>query len=265
MSGKNKLYTIGRGELNFAQSTVAGAAPLAAAMFRYLGNSPDTSFSSSPTKLDHYDADHGLKVKDDSVTLQFDRTGKFTLDSMDVANVAMQFLAHASVYSQAAATAVDEPVTASPGMGFQLGTSINPMGLKNVSNVTAANTATPATTYAAGTDFVVDPVSGWVKIPDGSVIAANTGVTFTFDAAAGTRDQVISASDVTLEGALRWRSYTIKGAKYDYFMPYVNIVPDGDFVLKGDTWQQMSFTFDILDPSDGRAMLYIDGQPQLVP
>lgn len=267
MTGKYKAYTIGRGELSFARSAVSGAAPLAAAMFRYLGNSPELSQAQSPTKLDHYDADHGLKVKDDSILLQLDRTGKFKLDSMDVENIAMQFVTKAQNYAQEAAVDIVETVDVVPGYGFQLGTSVNAMGLRNLTDIAAAGVGGTPPTYTAGVDYVVDPATGWVKIPDGSSIipvdpATSTPVEFTFSAAATERVQIISASDALLEGALRYRSTNVKGPRHDYFWPYVQISPDGDFSMKGDTWLEMSFTFDILDPSDGRASMYIDGLAQ---
>lgn len=265
MSGPYKNYTLGRGELSFAQSITQGAAPLPGAAFRYLGNSPDLSQTASSTNLDHYDSDHGIKVKDDSIILQFDRTGKFSLDSMDVANLAMYFIAQSTNFQQAAITAKVENVTVGPDTAFQLGTSVNALGVKNVSTVTAKNHTTPATIYVPGTDFIVDPASGWVKIPTGSAIPAGTSVDFTFDAAASSRIQLATTNNVLLEGALKFRSFNPKGPKYDYFWPYVQLTPDGDFTMKGDTWQQMNFNFSILDPSDGRASMYLDGAPVVVP
>ena len=122
-------------------SLVQGAPPLASAAFRYLGNTPELSQAQSSTKLDHFDADHGLRQKDDSIILQLDRTGKFKADSMDVENLALFFLANNTTYSQTAATAVVETPTVSPGTGVQLGTSVNASGLRGITNLVVTNFA----------------------------------------------------------------------------------------------------------------------------
>lgn len=264
MAGKYKDYTLGSGELHWALSIVQGVPPLRDASFRYFGNSPELSQAQSSTKLDHFDADHGLKQKDDSVILQLDRTGKFKLDSMDVENVALFFLANNSTYSQSALVATVETPTVSPGYGIQLGTSIAPSGLRNISNLVVNDFLTPATIYVAGVDYVLDPVSGWLKFPIGSTIPAATKVTATFDSAVGTRTQIISTQNALLEGSLKFISYNPKGTRRDFFWPYVQLTPEGDFTMKGDTWQEMSFNFDILTPGDGRAAMYIDGAPNAI-
>jgi hypothetical protein len=243
---------------------VQGAPPLASAAFRYLGNTPELSQAQSSTKLDHFDADHGLRQKDDSIILQLDRTGKFKADSMDVENLALFFLANNTTYSQAAGTDIAETPTVSPGTGVQLGTSVNASGLRGISNLVVTNFTTPATTYAAGTDYLLDAETGWLKFPEGSTIPAATKITATFDAAEGTRVQVISTQNALLEGSLKFIANNAKGTKRDYFWPYVQLSPDGDFAMKGDTWMEMNFNFDILTPGDGRAAMYIDGRPNAI-
>lgn len=260
MSGKYKDYTLGSGELHWALSTVQGAPPLANAAYRYLGNTPELSQAQSSTKLDHFDADHGLKQKDDSIILQLDRTGKFKCDSLDVENLALFFLANNSTYSQSATTATSEASTVSPGTGIQLGSSVSPSGLRGITNLVVTNTTTPATVYAAGTDYLLDADTGWLKIPTGSSIPAATGITSVFDSAANTRVQVISTQNALLEGSLKFISNNAKGTKRDFLWPYVQLTPEGDFAMKGDTWAEMSFNFDILTPGDGRAAMYIDGR-----
>lgn len=261
MAGKYKDYTLGRGELEIALSTVKGAPPPANSAYRYIGNTPELSMTQSSTKLDHYDSDHGLKIKDDSVVLQFDRSGKITADSMDVENLALFFIANKQAVAQTALTGTSE-VYPNPKKGYrlQLGTSVVTTGLRNVSNVVVKLTAAPATTYTAGTDYNVDPASGMLTIIAGGAIADDVSITVTFDSAASSRIQVVTIQDALLEGAMRFRGKNPKGTVYDYFWPYVQLTPDGDFAMKGDTWQQMGFNFDILTPGDGRASMYIDGQ-----
>lgn len=264
MAGKYKDYTLGRGELELALSTVQGVPPPANSAFRYVGNSPELSMTQSSTKLDHYDSDHGLKVKDDSVVLQFDRTGKMTLDSMDVENMATFFIGNKQAVAQTALTGTSEALFPTKGYRFQLGTSILPTGLRGITNLVVKLTATPATVYVAGTDYVLDPDSGMVTIPLGSAIADGISITATFDSAASTRVQIVTVQNALVEASMRFRGKNPKGTVYDYYWPYVQVTPDGDFAMKGDTWLQMGFTFDILPPPDGRASMYIDGIAQAV-
>ena len=55
-------------------------------------------------------------------------------------------------------------------------------------------------------------------------------------------------------------AYNPQGKNYDWFMPYVKLSPNGDFALKGDEWQQIPFSVEILKKS-GYEALYIDGRP----
>ena len=57
-----------------------------------------------------------------------------------------------------------------------------------------------------------------------------------------------------------WRQANPEGAKMDYFMAYVRLSPNGDFALKGEEWQQLSLTVEVLKAGD-LERLYIDGRP----
>lgn len=264
MAGKYKDYILGSGELEFAKSSVAGAPPLGTAAYRYLGNSPSVSQAQSATSLDHFDADHGLKQKDDSVILQLDRTGKFKLDSNDSKNLCLFYFAEETTLAQAAQTGVAETLDASPGARVQLGTSVNPSGLRGISNLVVKDHTTPTTTYAAGTDYLLDADSGRISYPDGTTIPDGGKVDVTFDAESASRIQIVSSADALIEGSLRFKATNPKGTKYDYFWPYVQLSPDGDYNLKGDTWAEMNFNMSINAPGDGRAAMYIDGQPNFI-
>ena len=80
----NKQYTLGRGRLYFDAflpntKTKTGE--------RYFGNTPSLSLTIESESLDHYDSDAGVRVKDDSVLLQLNRTGQFVTDNIDPENV----------------------------------------------------------------------------------------------------------------------------------------------------------------------------------
>jgi len=42
-------------------------------------------------------------------------------------------------------------------------------------------------------------------------------------------------------------------------MPYVKLMPNGDFALKGDEWQQLSFNIEVLKKGTLEAV-YMDGR-----
>jgi len=56
---------------------------------------------------------------------------------------------------------------------------------------------------------------------------------------------VIGAAN-TVYGALFFESDNPVGTNVNYWWPYVNLRPNGNLALKGDTWQQMSFTAEAL-------------------
>ena len=86
---RNPNYVVGRGRLFFNQFAV-GTKTLSGGS-RYLGNSPELSLSQDEEKLDHYNSDSGLKVKDASVSLQNDQSGSFSLDDISAENLALWF------------------------------------------------------------------------------------------------------------------------------------------------------------------------------
>lgn len=265
LSGKN--YTLGRGELYFSRFTAAQvAAGISAATIpqgeKYFGNTPEVNMTSSADKLEHFDSDHGVKVKDDSVLLQLNRTGTFTCDNISKENLALMFLsAGASAVNQSAATAavfVTGPVK--QGMFYQVGqTSSLPSGVRGISNVVVKKgSPTFATTVVITNNYQVDETKGRVYILPGSTdIPDDTILQITYDAAANVRDQVVSGS-TSIYGALHYIADNPRGINRDYLWPLVELSPDGDFSLKGDDWQTMSFSFEALKKGNLESQ-YVDG------
>lgn len=249
-------YTLGRGEIHFGQYKTDTQTPRAE---RYLGNSPELSFTAEQENLDHYSSDRGVRIKDESVILQLDYTGQFITDNISPKNLAMFFLGNSNTTSVAAVTA--QAFTFSnveQGCTYQLGTSdLTPSGARKVTNVVI----TSPTGCVAGVDYVVDLDLGRITVLEGSTKLTEGLASFagTFDIAASTRDQVISASK-TIEGSMRYIAANPAGKNIDYFMPWVKLTPNGDFALKGDEWQQLPFTIEILKKGSLEA-IYMDGRP----
>lgn len=252
-------YTLGRGELHFAMFRAGTTTPGGE---RYLGNSPELSYSATQETLDHYNSDRGVRVKDASVTLQQDYAGALSLDDIDMKNLAMFFLGDSSLLTVATRTVTAEPVNGVEiGLSYQLGTSASdPAGVRMVSAVTLANATTPANVPVAGVDYVADLLRGRITVLEGATkIADGDNLTADYTVDPSTREQVISKSK-TIEGSLRYLANNPAGKNIDYFMPRVKLTPNGDFNLKGDDWQVLPFTIEILKKGALEA-IYADGQP----
>ncbi len=254
MALMTKNYTLGKGRVffdAFAQGTLNPQGE------RYFGDTMEFNVTSESEALDHFDNDAGIRVKDASVLLELSRTGSLITENISPENLAMFFLGQTAKLSQAAQTGQTSTFPAvKQGYYYQLGTTAQrPEGVRNVENVTIDGAE-------AGTDFIVDNVSGRVQIVEGGSITEGSAVTVTFDVAAATITRIVTAADAEIKGALRYISTNPQGEKFDYFFPYVSLQPNGDFALKsGEEWQQLGFAFEVLKKDDNTEAMYINGQP----
>ena len=261
LNGKN--YTLGRGKLFFDPYS---AGTITAATVgegeRYLGNTPEMSFSQSVENLDHFDSDAGVRVKDDSVQLSSDRTGSFTCDNIVAANIALLLGGSADIVAQAAATDVTNELTIKRGRFYQLGVSeSNPTGVRQISNVTVSTGVGFGTPVTQAGNWEIDEELGRLYIEaDAPALADDALIEVEFDVAARSREQVVSSSN-SVYGALRFVADNPKGDNRDYYFPYVKLAPDGDYALKGDEWQQISFSFEVLKKASNIEAVYVDGRP----
>lgn len=269
LQGKN--YTLGSGQVLFDrfENNIAVSALTRGAGERYLGNTPEFSTTSESENLDHFDADNGIRTKDSSVQLSLNRTGSMTCDNISGDNVALFFLGERSIITQVGATAVVEVFDGvKRGHFLQLGFSESaPSGVRNVKNVVVKKGGAPAwgTTVTASGNYQVDEERGMIYIlANAAGITDDDEIQVTYDTDDSTREQIISKSDAVY-GALRFLSKNAVGPKRDYYFPYVKLAPDGDYNLKGEEWQVMGFTFEILKKASNIEALYIDGQPVVSP
>jgi hypothetical protein len=249
----NKLYTIGRGKVFFdvfTSGTTVGTGE------RYLGNTPAFNLTTASENLDHFDADEGIKSKDKSVTLSLNRTGQITCDNIDPDNVALFFLAATATQVQAAATGKTSVFAVLHGdRWYQLGvTTGNPSGDRDVASVSI-----PGGTVT--TDYTVDATLGRIYIVAGGALDGDLAITVTYNTLAKSRKTIISSSSASVDGALRFIAYNPTGTNLDYYMPSVKLAPNGDYELKGDAWQQMSFTVEIQERDADTEAIYVDGRP----
>jgi hypothetical protein len=261
LGGKN--YTLGRGRIffdRFPNNAVVTALTKGDGE-RYIGNSPEFSTTSESEDLEHYDSDSGVKVKDDSVQLTLNRSASFTCDNIDSENVAMYFSGEAGTVTQAAATGVIETFPeANKGRFYQLGaTEARPAGVRNIANVVVKKGSGFTTTVVPTGNYEVDEARGRIYVETDALALDGEAIQVTYDVQASTREQVVSKSS-SIYGALRFVADNPKGPNRDYFFPYVKLAPDGDYSLKGDEWQSMGFTVEVLKKSSNVDAIYIDGQ-----
>ena len=270
MANETQKYTLGRGEVyfnKFKPGTNIGEGE------RYLGNTPEYSLTNEVETLDHFNADRGLREKDESVLLEISSSGSMNCDNISGENVALFFLGNLLTKSSTSVTAQKEVFTNwKRGLTLQLGTTdATPTGVRKVSNVkvgkaeksatlnlTGDISAIPGVTIvdAAG-NYEVDLELGRLYLePTSTEINGDIKLVVQFDVAAQSREMVISSNDV-VQGSLRFVSHNAKGENKDYFFPKVTLSPDGDYNLKGDDWQSMGFTFEALK-LQGRERVYID-------
>ena len=170
LGGKN--YVLGRGRLYFDRFTPTQVAAGISASTRgegetYFGNTPDLSMTASEDTLDHFDSDQGVRTKDDSVSLQLDRTGSFTTDNISKENLALYFLSDGatSVVQVSALAATFEIKAARPGKFYQIGAGPSlPAGVRNVSNVSVDKGVGYATDVPAAANWEIDEATGRIYI-----------------------------------------------------------------------------------------------------
>lgn len=257
MAGDKKRYTLGRGELHFAQFRPGTLIPRGEL---YMGNSPAFGLTATQENLDHYNSDAGIRTKDDSILLQLDYASTLTVDNIDTDNLAYFFLADKKII-----TTVETPVASEAiaqvelGRWYQLGTSdLNPSGVRGLSAITL-KPASAGTAYIPGTDYLTDPVNGRIFIQPGGAITDGSSPVAAYTIDASSREQIVTAGKV-IEGALRYLAKNPAGLQINYFMPHVKFTPNGDFALKGDTWQELQFNVEVITKGS-LAAIYLDGAP----
>ncbi len=259
MAFPDKNYVLGSGELYFAP--FAPNNRVQAECQGYFVNTTEIKLTVESEVLDHFDTDHGIRQKDDSVLLEKNMSGSFITDHISPSNIAKWFTGQQSIVTQASATAQTLTIASVKlGVRYQLGVSpANPSGVRGVTNGVAAVTGK---TLVAGVDYRFDAeTGGFVMLANSLVAEEGDSVALTFDVSATSYNRITSGTEANLEGELFYKAINGKGLNFDYYFPYVQLAPDGDYALKGDDWQQLGFTFQALQRDNNTAVSYTNGRP----
>lgn len=194
---ETKNYTLGRGRLHFARFKDGTQTPDG---FFYFGNTPEFSLTIEAETLDHFDADEGVKEKDDSVPLSTTRTGSLTCDNIQPKNVALFFFGSHEVVSIVGASGLTEDFDAvQNGHSYKLGqTDENPAGLMGISQ-DSFNVYSQGASLVAATGTITFSSTGPV---DGETIQIGSQVYTLKTAAADPFDVTISATPSTMASNL---------------------------------------------------------------
>lgn len=262
-------YTLGRGEIYFARFAPGTQTPVGE---RYIGNTPEFALTIEQEQLEHFSSDRGVREKDDSVALQVNRTGNLTTDNIVPDNVALFFFGDKSTVAEAGGAEEETLTDVEQGLYYQLGiTDERPTGAAgilsdedsnsdaNFAVYTLGDSNSDAEEFVRGTDYEVDFTLGRLYIIPGGGIADGTDITVEYNVRASSFERVISGSQ-PVEGALRYVELNPKGQNKVYYMPWVQISPNGDYALKSDEWQTIPFSIEVLKKS-GREAIYCDNRP----
>lgn len=249
--------TVGSGQVWFAEFTdpdnyVTGGEV-------YIGNTTSFTISSENETLDHFNTDDGFKEKDESITIRRNYTGSMTTDNISQANLRLFFSGKSrSLASTAVPSGTMTIASVTKDRTYQIGASLSlPAGLRKLTSVTITKGVTP---LVEGTDYSVDLALGRVTFLLGSsIVTTGDSITVGYIAPAQTRRSMTAGKDA-IAGALRFISNNPQGTKYDYYMPYVKIMPNGDLSLKGDDWLNMTYNIEIMKADIYDSAIYIDGR-----
>lgn len=254
-----EAYTLGRGEVHFNKfkpGTQVGEG------YRYLGNSPEWTLNIESEMLDHFNSDRGIRQKDKSIPLEVTRTGSLVLDEITSQNVGLYLFAPSGASK---VTETGGPVTgfaindAKPGYSYQLGESDNnPVGDVNIST-TGLVVKKGATEFDAMDDYVMDFKRGILTIVAGGAILEGDDITVDYTTLASTYDLIVSG-DEKVEGALKYIERNPTGESKVWNFPYVSIAPNGELAFKGDEWQQIPLTVEVLTKNP-LAAIYVNSVP----
>lgn len=262
--GKITKYTLGRGEVHFAQFLPDTQTP---GGYRYLGNSPELSFNVESDALEHYNSDRFINEMDASMTLKTTRSGQIVTDEILAENLALFLFGNSDTTTVAGGAVVDEVIAGvSLDRGYTLGVSdSDPIGVLKVAypgtggTLFSVKNSAGSTTYVAGDDYVWNETSGLLTPLSGGAITEGQDIKVSYTELAYNYERIVSAGE-PISGALKFIAYNPAGPSRNWLLPWVVVSPNGDLNMKGDDWQKLPFKFQILRKGALEA-IYVNGTP----
>lgn len=246
MSGDNNIL-IPRGEMFVTRPGMSGE--------RSFGNTPEFTFTVESEVVDHMDMRRKQKFIDRSVTISTEFSASLTADHVSDENMSIFFNGASGAIVQAAAAGVSETFTVSQGMVYQLGSSVNVSGVRDISAVIVTVDDVAQT---LGADYMVYPELGRISVLVGGGIEDGDEVTIGYSVDEASRDQTVSGFEV-YSCSIRWISDNAGGLNRDFFIPNAELSSSGDLQLVSDEFQQVAFNVKALRKG-GLEAIYADGR-----
>jgi hypothetical protein len=166
----SNYYYSGQGSLYVAERDVATGKPKG---FLPIGNVPELTIDIEVTKFEHKESESGSRLLDLTIVKEKKGTFKFKLENLSLENLAM------GLYGESAAVVGGSVVGET--VSFYAGKRM-PLAHPDVSAVVVKDD-TDVTTYALGTDYLVDAANGVIIFPaTGSTIVGSCKVSYTYGA-----------------------------------------------------------------------------------
>lgn len=248
----NASLVIGRGELffgRFIEGTLVSEGEI------YLGNTPGFSISRTIEEIERFTSYGGQQIQIDSLITREVHSADITTDNINVDNLALWFGGDVDDSGQEAVGNITENIVVKRGRYFQLGTTVEPWGVRHVEpGLTFVVAGTPIP--IAG-NLVLDREEGrfYVEpnapdLPDGTTVA----VTFQWRQSFSV---TMDTSPKEVIGSLRYIAKNPFGPRISYFFPYVRLKPTSQIELKSDQWQEFSFEVDIRRLNPTTSFFYV--------
>jgi len=244
VSPSTENYTLGKGIVYFDRYDFSAAAYTGE---RDLGNAPVFAFNIALEKLEHYSSRGGLKAKDKEIISQITPGISFTLDEINVDNLALLTLADTETVS-----VTGDVVLAEAHVGY-LDRRIE-LSFRGISSVTITNADKADAELINGQDYVIDTslkddvigriyvlsTANAARMEDGD----NLEIAYTYATTSYMRIKAFAQTQV--EGRLRFVSDNPAGGQQELEIWRVSLTPTGDTAMIGDDWSTLGFTGEVL-------------------
>lgn len=225
---------------------------------RYLGDTPGFSISVETERVQFFSSDSKTREKLRDIVVEINRSAEITCRDITAENMAIFLAGDVASLAQTSGTVTDEAIgEVKQGRFYQIGESTAfPAGARLVSAVTVK---VGADVKDLDDDYTVDLDLGRIYIVEDGDIDNGDSVLVTYTKAAASIQEIKSGDTASRKGKLRYVANNREGTNKDLLLPSVDLGPSGALELKGDDWQEVGFTCEVLKPLVGAA-IYINSR-----